>query len=98
MLYLVKAGKIPVMNKRVSEGVYKKAFQEKIAAAQRLSGLSNEEIADRLGTSIDQYVRYKSQYWMRVDLIVPFCEITGVALTQFMAPPPARKARVLKSI
>ena len=98
MLYLVKSGKISAMNKRVSEGVYKKAFQEKIKAAQKLSGLSDDEIAERLGISKDQYVRYKSRYWMRVDLIVPFCEITRIDLDQFMAPPPARKSRVLKSL
>ena len=86
------------MNKRVSEGVYKKAFQEKIAAAQKLSGLTDQAIADLLGISIDQFVRYKSRYWMRVDLIVPYCAITGADLTQFMAPPPARKARALKSL
>ena len=85
------------MNKRVSEGVYKKAFQEKIQAAQKLSGLTDDEIADRMGISKDQYMRYKSRYWMRVDLIVPFCEVTGADLKQFMAPPPARKSRVLKS-
>ncbi len=97
MLYLVKSGKISGMNRRVSEGVYKKAFQEKIKAAQKLSGLNNQEIADRLVVSLDQYVRYKSSFWMRVDLIVPFCEITGVDLVQFMAPPPLRKSNILKS-
>ena len=86
------------MNKRVSEGVYKKAFQEKIKAAQKLSGLSNPEIAELLGISLDQYVRYKSSFWMRVDLIVPFCEITDTDLIKFMAPPRIRRARVpLKS-
>ena len=85
------------MTKRVSEGVYQKAFQEKIAAAQKLSGITDEDMAELLGTSIDQYVRYKSRYWMRVDLIVPFCEITDIDLIKFMAPPPARKSRVLKS-
>ena len=85
------------MNRRVPEGVYKKAFQEKIKAAQKLSGLSDEAIAEYLGTSIDQYARYKSRYWMRVDLIMPFCELTKIDLTDFIAPPPARKARVIKS-
>jgi len=85
------------MNKRISEGVYKKAFQEKIKAAQKLSGLKDEEVAELLGISLDQYVRYKSRYWMRVDLIIPFCEITETDLMKFMAEPPARKARILKS-
>ena len=86
------------MNKRIPERVYQKAFQEKIKAAQKLSGFTDEEIADFLGTSIDQYARYKSRYWMRVDLIVPFCEITGIDLVKFMAPPSVRKAQVLKSL
>ena len=98
MLYLVKSGKISAMKKRIPESVYKKAFQEKIKAAQKLSGLSNDEIADALGISTDQFVRYKSQYWMRADFIVPFCEITDADLTKFLAPPRRRKSRVLKSI
>ena len=85
------------MKKWASEGVYKKAFQDKIAAAQTLSGLKNQEIADKLGISIDQYVRYKSDFWMRVDLIVPFCEITDTDLKKFMAHPSARKSNTLKS-
>ena len=97
MLYLVKSGKISVMKKRVSEGAYKKAFQEKIKSAQKLSGLTNQEIADLLGISLDQYVRYKSNFWMRVDLIVPFCEITEIDLMKFMEAPPLRKARTLQS-
>ena len=98
MLYLVKAGKISAMTKRISEGVYKKAFQEKIQAAQKLSGLTDDDIAERMDISKDQYARYKSRYWMRVDLIVPFCEVTGADLAQFMAPPPIRKSRILKSL
>ena len=85
------------MNTWVSEGVYKKAFQEKIKAAQKLSGLGNQEIADLLHISLDQYIRYKSSFWMRVDLIVPFCRITDTDLIKFLAPPRKRKARVLKS-
>ena len=81
------------MNTWVSEGAYKKAFQEKIKAAQSLSGLNNQEIADLLHISRDQYSRYKSSFWMRVDLIVLFCRITDTDLVKFMAPPRVRKAR-----
>ena len=98
MLYLVKSGKIFAMKKRIPESVYKKTFQEKIKAAQKLSGLSDDEIADALGISTDQYVRYKSRYWMRADFIVPFCEVTDTDLVKFLAPPRMRKSRVLKSI
>ena len=98
VLYLVKSGKISVMTKRVSLAAYKRAFQKKIASAQDLSGLSDEEIAGRLGISEDQFTRYKSRYWMRVDLIAPYCKITGIDLDKFLAAPPIRKSIIRKSV
>lgn len=94
MLQLVKSGKISAMSKRNTEDAYMREFRKRVRAARILSGLGTEEIAKRLGISDDSYKRYESRYTMPMNLIVPFCEITGADITQLMAPPTRRKANL----
>ena len=96
-LYLVKSGKISVMNGRVSESAYNKALAEKVKSARKLSPHSPREIADMLGISLDQYYRYESRTPMPPYLIPAFCKITDIKMLNLMRPPGIRAGRALSS-
>lgn len=94
MLELVKSGKISPMTKRNTHDAYNREFRKKLRAARIMSGIGPEDIAKQLGVSMDSYVRYESRYMMPMNLIVPFCEITGADITKLMAPPRQNKPRL----
>ena len=86
------------MIKRISPQAYKKIHHKRVRAARELSGMEPEEIAQHLGISKDQYLRYESRYMMRHDLIIPFCQITETNLSKFLTPPAIRTTRALESV
>lgn len=79
---------------------YREDFLQRTESARVVSGLSREELVQRLaeasGTKIkpDTYKRWETRTLMPHHLIIPFCEITGADPYMLLTGQPFKLGRV----
>ena len=99
-MYIAYSREPEVMTKKS----YDKGFIRRIRVARESAGLSQKEMAERLGVKTNTYSKYESHIMMPHFLLPTFAHVTGVTLTYLFSAPttPARpetppKDRQLKS-
>lgn len=74
---------------------YRKQFIDRLRSLRVASGLTPEEIADRLGVRMDTYQRWEKRTLIPHHLIIPFCDATHADPYLLLTGSPFQLGRVL---
>jgi ribosome-binding protein aMBF1 (putative translation factor) len=66
---------------------FKKAFLARTKRAREAAGLTQEELAQRLGIRQDKYAKYETRSPLPHQYVARFCEITGERLDVLFRDP-----------
>jgi ribosome-binding protein aMBF1 (putative translation factor) len=85
----------PSIRHRVDAALQRRALARDLADRRRAAGLTQAEIADRMGTSQGQIARFESGADTRVSTVGRYASALGVAVTWTIqtAPTPKRPRR-----
>lgn len=76
----VTTDRAPVIRPEPSPARFKKAFLARTKLAREAAGLTQEELAKRLGIRQDKYAKYESRSPLPHQYVARFCEVTGEKL------------------
>jgi transcriptional regulator with XRE-family HTH domain len=85
----------PGIDDRVAAALQRRALARDLADRRRAAGLTQADIAARMGTSQGQIARFESGADTRLSTVGRYAAALGVAVTWAIqaAPPPARPSR-----
>lgn len=84
----------PGLRLRVAAALERRELARQLAGCRREAGLTQTEIATRMGTSQGQVARFESGADTRLSTVARYAAALGVAVTwsiQSAAPPPKRR-------